>query len=140
MTAAPYLIAITALLVLDVMWLTIGGTAHKFKSIAESIGPVEPYESVKRFAFAAGAYVLLATAVCLLLSLDKSIILSLVFGCLAGLVIYGVFDCTNLVVFGKAYTLNVALLDICWGTFVIGFSVFLGAIVRENLRNSCCRR
>ena len=139
MTVTPYLFSVAALLVLDAMWLTIGGTYTKFQTAASNIGPVEPYEMTKKLSFVAGAYVLLALAVCVILAMDKSILISLLCGCLAGLVIYGVFDLTNLVVFGKAYTLELAFIDICWGTFVIGFSVLLGSIMRLKHRNSCCK-
>ena len=129
--------AVGALLVLDALWLTLGGAGMRFKTVASQIGDILPWETWKKLTFAVGAYILLASSVCCILTLDRSILQSLLFGLLSGLVIYGVFDLTNLVVFGKGYPLGLAISDVCWGTFLLGFSTLIGATVREWRRTKC---
>lgn len=130
-------LAVAVLLVLDFLWLTLAGTGKRFQQVARRIGTIEPWDSWQRSCFAVGAYLLLALALCLILGLDRSIRKTLLAGLLAGLIIYGVFDLTNLVVFGRGYPLSLAVSDICWGAFVMGASVLAGALLRERLRQSC---
>lgn len=132
--------AVAALLVLDGLWMTLGGTGERFRAAASQIGDIRPWETWKTLMFATGAYVLLASSSCFILSLDKSILKSLVAGLLAGLIIYGVFDLTNLCVFGKGYPLGLAIADVCWGVFLLGFSTLVGAVVREWRRMACVDR
>lgn len=129
--------AVLSLLVLDTLWLTLGGTGKRFMDVASGIGQIRPWSSWQKLAFAGGAYVLLAVALCCVLSLDRGIGRTLLAGLVAGLVIYGVFDLTNLVVFGRGYSLGLAVSDVCWGTFVMGTSAAVGALLRERLRVSC---
>ena len=49
---------------------------------------------------------------------------SILYGGLLGLIIYGIFDLTNLIVF-KKYLLNVALMDIAWGTFLFSITTLI---------------
>jgi len=130
-------LAVTVLLVLDFLWLTLAGTGKRFQDVASGIGPIEPWQGWQRISFAAGAYLLLSLALCLILGLDRSVRKTLLAGLLAGLIIYGVFDLTNLVVFGRGYSPSLALSDICWGTFVMGTSALAGALLRARLRQPC---
>ncbi len=45
-------------------------------------------------------------------------------GAILGMVIYGVYDATNLATFQK-WTYGFALQDILWGSFLFGFTTFL---------------
>jgi uncharacterized membrane protein len=45
-------------------------------------------------------------------------------GAFLGLIIYGVYDATNLATFQK-WTYKFALQDILWGSFLFGFTTFL---------------
>jgi uncharacterized membrane protein len=129
--------AVAVLLVLDFLWLILAGTGKRFQDVAAQIGSIKPWASWQKASFAAGAYLLLSLALLMILSQDQSIGKTLLTGLLAGLVIYGVFDLTNLVVFGRGYPLSMAASDICWGTFVMGVSALAGALLRERLRRSC---
>ena len=130
-------LAVAVLLVLDFLWLVLAGTGKRFQDAAAQIGVIKPWQSWQRGAFAAGAYLLLSLSLFLILCLNKSIGKTLLAGLLAGLVIYGVFDLTNLVIFGRGYPLSLAASDVCWGTFVMGVSALAGALLRERLRQSC---
>lgn len=49
---------------------------------------------------------------------------SIIYGGLMGLIIYGIFDMTNLVVF-KKYSTNIAFIDITWGTFLFTITTLI---------------
>lgn len=48
-----------------------------------------------------------------------------------GIIVYGVFDLTNLALF-KDYKPELAMLDIAWGGFVCWLSVYLAKLLFEN--------
>ena len=64
---------------------------------------------------------------------DAIVIDSLKYGAVFGLVVYAVYDLTNLSTFGK-YETKTAIIDILWGS-VLGFLVtMLGAFTRRRFR------
>ena len=67
------------------------------------------------------------------ISNDNIVLDSLKYGGLLGLVIYGIFDLTNLVVFEK-YTLNIAIVDISWGTFLFAITTYISKIILNKLK------
>lgn len=58
---------------------------------------------------------------------------SLIYGALLGLVMYGVFDFTNLAIF-SGYTLNNALLDTAWGVFLMMVVTYIGSYASYNMK------
>jgi uncharacterized membrane protein len=66
---------------------------------------------------------------------DAIVIDSLKYGAVFGLVVYAVYDLTNLSTFGK-YTTITAIIDIIWGA-ILGFIVtILGALTRRRLEKN----
>ena len=65
---------------------------------------------------------------------DEAIVLdSLKYGAVFGLVVYAVYDLTNLATFGK-YATSTAIVDLLWGG-VLGFLIsILGAFTRRGLQ------
>ena len=58
---------------------------------------------------------------------------SFVYGGLLGMVMYGVFDFTNLAIFSK-YTLNNAILDTTWGIILTSIVTYIGSYASYNIK------
>jgi uncharacterized membrane protein len=58
---------------------------------------------------------------------------SLIYGALLGLVMYGVFDFTNMAIF-KDYKLDVAIKDTLWGVFLISVVTYVGSWASYNMK------
>lgn len=54
---------------------------------------------------------------------------AIIYGCLFGFLIYGIFDGTNLA-FIKDYPLKFAMVDIAWGTFLMGITTLITYIFK----------
>ncbi len=79
-------------------------------------------------------YVLMAASVFFFVlpkvAVEDSLWSAFLTGSLMGLIIYGVFDMTNLAIL-KNYPLPFALVDIAWGTFVFGAVTLITKSVRD---------
>lgn len=53
---------------------------------------------------------------------------ALLFGALYGLIVYGVYDFTNLAIL-SGWTLKISVIDMLWGMFVCGVSSFLAVFL-----------
>jgi uncharacterized membrane protein len=126
--------AVIWLLVLDSIWLFLGGAKEAFEDLANDIGSIEPWRHWQSGLFALAAYGLLAAVVCNTVLSERAPVEAAARGAFLGLVIYGVFDLTNLVVFGRGYSASLAFSDVFWGTCLIGSSAFVGALVAEGVR------
>ena len=124
-----YVVAIGTLLLLDAFWLFGLGTAKAFSTMASSMSRIIPWKGWQLAFFTASAYILLSTALCVFAVKEKHPLTAMRQGALLGLIIYGVYDFTNLAVFGKAYGIKLATADLCWGTFVMGTSALAGSLV-----------
>lgn len=58
---------------------------------------------------------------------------ALVWGGLFGLVVYGIYDCSNLAVFDK-WNWRVTTADILWGTFLCGTATVIAVVSERWLR------
>lgn len=123
--------AVAWLFLLDVVWLTLGGTKKAFSDVAEGIGPIEPWKPWQSGLFAFAAYALLAAVVCDVVLAKRQPVMAAARGAFLGLVIYGVFDLTNLVVFGRGYSASLALSDVLWGTCLLGSSALVGTLATQ---------
>jgi uncharacterized membrane protein len=131
-------VAVASLLVLDFLWLGVVGVGRRFFAMSKRIRGGEAaassdWKSWQMVLLTVGAYVLLALALCRFAVIPsriqgKPLWAASASGALLGLVIYGIFDLTNLVVFGRGYGLSLAALDVAWGTFVLAASAFLGIL------------
>ena len=120
--------ATCTLLVLDALWLFAGGSYTMFTRMASGMTTVRPWEGWQTALFTCAAYALLSLAICVLALPAKDPAVAAGKGALLGLTVYGVFDLTNLVLFGRRYGLELAAADVCWGTFVVGTSSLAGAL------------
>lgn len=129
--ASALVYSVITMLLLDYFYLKhIGGPS--FNSLVQTIQKT-PMEINKTYAVI--TYVLLLIGL-LTLSIprvrqDSIVKDSLLYGGLLGLVIYGVFDFTNLTIF-KDYNINTALQDTAWGSFLMAITTLVGAWVSYN--------
>lgn len=80
---------------------------------------ISPFNTRIKYAIPVYLLIVLAITVYVLPKINNKNIFkdSLLYGGLLGLIIYGVFDFTNIIFFEK-YLLNLALIDMMWGTFL----------------------
>lgn len=58
---------------------------------------------------------------------------SLAWGGMFGLVVYGVYDMTNMATLER-WPVRMVWIDICWGSFLCGVTTFFAALVRQWLQ------
>jgi uncharacterized membrane protein len=105
--------ALVLLLLLDAVWLTANAPASR-----RLIATIQGAPLQIRWIPAAIVYLLIAAGV-VVFAVTDSALESAGRGALLGLVIYGVYDLTNLATLTN-YTVPYALADIVWGTFLCG--------------------
>ena len=117
-----FLIAFFLFIVFDYLWLGIVMKDFNMRQLAE-IGRIENGVFSMHYPAALATYVLMALAVPLFvlpkLSKSDSVFKFFLTGALMGLIIYGVFDMTNLAIL-KNYPLAFIAPDMAWGAFVFG--------------------
>lgn len=119
-TALACVVSVATLLVLNALWLTVGGVGDAFLSMDSKIRSIQPWKIA--------AYILLCAALCFVAFSERDPAKAAARGAVIGLVIYGVYDFTNLAVFGHGSGLELAMADLCWGTFAMGISCLAGAL------------
>ena len=124
--------AVVLLLFLDFCWLYLLGAGSRFMAVARSLEVTArpPWQLV---IVVVAAYILLGCGLCVFAvwpAIDAlhSWRAAAWRGALLGLLVYGVYDLTNLAVFGQAYGLGLALSDVAWGVFVFGVAALGGAM------------
>jgi len=126
-------VAIALLLALDFVWLALLGAGQRFLTAVKSLGAAPTWSAWQLGLLVAGAYVLLGWGLCsfaVLPALEQpsprwSAVAK---GALFGFVVYGVFDLTNLALFGSGYGFGLAASDMAWGTFVCGAAALGGTL------------
>lgn len=121
------IIAIIIVLILDSIWiflnknmynslvLNIQGTPLKINVISAILAYILMFISLFAIVFPS----IRADS-----TIKNKAILALKHAGIVGLVIYGIFNTTNLAIFTN-YSIKAALLDTCWGVFVYFMSVYL---------------
>ncbi len=117
-----FIVALVSFLVLDGLWLGLVAKNFNLRQLRE-IGRIENGTFELQYLPAALAYLLMALAVAAFARLtwagDPPYGHTFAWGALLGLVVFGVFDLTNLAIL-KNYPLAFALVDMAWGTFAFG--------------------
>lgn len=131
----PFFIAFVLFIVFDFLWLGIVMKDFNMSQLAE-IGRIENGVFSLHYPAALATYILMALAVPLFilpkLSKNDSLPMSFFTGALMGLIIYGVFDMTNLAIL-KNYPLAFVAPDMAWGAFVFGLvTVITSKLVSLN--------
>lgn len=116
-----YALALVSFLILDFLWLGFVVKDFNLAQLAE-IGRIENGDFSLLYLPAAGAYLLMAAAIAFFvapLTRGGARPRALLMGGLMGLVIYGIFDFTNLAIL-KNYPVLFVAADIAWGVVVFG--------------------
>lgn len=118
----PFLTALLSFIILDIIWLGIIMKEFNMRQLA-SIGRIENGRFEMNYAAAAVTYILMALAVIIYVlpqvKQNEKTTKTFFQGALLGLIIYGVFDMTNLAIL-KDYPLAFIAPDMAWGALVFG--------------------
>ena len=116
-----FLISLVLILIIDFVWL---GLVAK-KTYEKEIGDF--YREKFNLWAALILYILLAIGVTFIVlgNIYSTTYFSTLFvGALFGLIVYGVYDLTNLAII-KNWPIKIVIIDILWGTFLLGITSFL---------------
>ncbi len=126
--------ALVLFIIFDFLWLGFVMKDFNMAQLAE-IGRIEEGVFQMNYSAAAFTYLLMAMAVSLYvlpqLKKDDSLIKVFFRGATLGLIIYGVFDLTNLAIL-KNYPVNFIAPDMAWGAFVFGLVTTITSKVRNQ--------
>lgn len=117
-----FVISFVSFIVLDFLWLGFVMKKFNLKQLSE-IGRIQDGEFQVQYGPAIIVYILTALAITFFIlpkfTSDSSWLTVFLWGAFMGLIVYGVYDMTNLSIL-KNYPSAFALADIAWGTFVFG--------------------
>ncbi|MBY0470906.1 DUF2177 family protein [bacterium] len=117
-----FLLAALSFIVLDFLWLGFVVKKFNLRQLSE-IGRIENGDFKILYTPALIVYVLMGLAVTMFvlprLEAGNSVLKDFWVGAALGLMVYGVYDMTNLAIL-KNYPVQFALADMAWGTFVFG--------------------
>ncbi len=116
-----FLITATAFIILDLIWLGLIIKNFNLRQLAE-IGRIVDGDFKILYVPAAITYLLMSAAIVIFVlpvAQAGSDLRSFFLGAVMGLIVYGVFDMTNLAIL-KNYPLAFAGVDMAWGSFVFG--------------------
>lgn len=117
-----FLVSLVSFAVLDGIWLGFIMKDYNMRQLSE-IGRIVDGKFDIQYFPAVLAYLLMATAITAFvmpaLKEQTSIMNWFLTGALMGLLVYGIYDMTNLATL-KSYPWAFALADIAWGTFIFG--------------------
>lgn len=119
-------ISLGLFLVFDFLWLGLVMKSFNARALSE-IGRFKDGSFDILYAPAVGAYLLMALAVAVFAMprvAESSYGQTFLLGALLGLIVYGIFDFTNLAIL-RGYPLTFAVVDMAWGTFVFGLVTVL---------------
>lgn len=131
-----YIIASLVLLFLDILWISLF-MKKKYNSQIYTIQN-KPLKT-KSLLFPIIAYILMLVGLNLFvipnISDDNILLDSLKYGFVFGLVLYGVYDFTNLSVF-EHWNLTLSIIDVLWGGFVFFISGFLAVYISSQVNKA----
>jgi uncharacterized membrane protein len=114
-----FLISCVSFAILDFLWLGVVMKKFNLEQLSE-IGRIQSGEFQVMYGPALAVYVLMAVALTFFvlprISVESPWSSGLVWGAIMGLLIYGVYDMTNLAIL-KNYPVPFACADVAWGTF-----------------------
>lgn len=126
-----FIITFIVFLLIDSIWLSISGF-HWNKMVQNITGEQMNDTSLKKIiSFSAGstAYLFLALGILVLvvsrINSDNAWNDAVFYGSIFGLSVYGVFDLTNMVLFGPKYNIILGIMDIVWGVIVSVLSSYV---------------
>lgn len=138
-TAVPWMAGLVGLVVLDLLWIGFVASSLYRNQIGYLLNIVDG-QMVVNIPAAVATWVVIVTGIQLFVlprvSGSDSIAMLLLWGALFGLVVYAVYDLTNLAVV-KNWPLTVTIVDIVWGGFVCSMTALcMGLASRAMTRFS----
>lgn len=123
-----FFVSLSLILIFDFIWIQL--IMGKFYSKEFSkIGRKEKGKLKPKLLPGLIAYLIIALGVSIFaIPLSNTPLTSLIYGTLFGLIIYGAYDLTNISVL-KDYSRKLAIIDIIWGTILLGIVSFLTRII-----------
>lgn len=122
MIAKSFGLSLVAFLILDFIWLGFVMKDFNMRALAE-IGRFKNDTFDVLYIPALLAYMFMSLAVAFFvmprLGAEASLLQAFLWGAVMGLIVYGVFDMTNMAIL-KSYPLHFVLADMAWGCFVFG--------------------
>ena len=123
-----FFVLISIIVIMDMIWFKLY-FGNKF---INTINNIQNNKSPLRIKYACISYILLTIGYIFFVGpkvdqaiLDKKINNAILSGAAFGLIIYGVYDMTNLTVFSE-YKLSIGLIDMMWGTIL---GAFIGLVM-----------
>ena len=116
-----FLIALVLILILDFFWLGLIAKGIYEKEIGNF------YKEKFNLYSALLLYILLAVGVVFIVlnnNFSTNLLSAMVVGAVFGLIVYGVYDLTNFAII-KNWPLKIVVIDMVWGTFLLGIVSFL---------------
>ena len=130
-----FIIVLALMGIVDYIWLKY----FMMNYWSKMVNNIQLTPFIANTSFALPVYILMVISVLVFVlpNINKEHLLKdrIIYGGLMGLIIYGIFDFTNKVIFTK-YDISLALLDISWGTFLFILVTYLSKktlIYLENL-------
>jgi uncharacterized membrane protein len=131
-----YIIASLLLLFLDILWISLF-MKKKYNSQIYTIQN-KPLKT-KSLLFPIIAYIFMLVGLNLFvipnISDDNILLDSLKYGFIFGMVLYGVYDFTNLSIF-EDWNFSLSIIDVLWGGFVFFISGFLSVYISSQVKSS----
>jgi len=119
------------ILILDFIWIQLIMKRFYFKEFFK-IGRKERGKLKPRLIPGLIVYLILALGISLfVIPISDTLLKSLIYGGLFGLIIYGIYDLTNLSVL-ENYSKKLTIIDIIWGIFLLGIVSFLTRLICIN--------
>jgi uncharacterized membrane protein len=117
-TMMEYAIALVTLFVMDLSWISSQSTMYgtMVKEVQGSNMTVNPYAAIIAYAFVTFSFFAIVVPA---IESSKSLTSSFCRGAIIGLLIYGVYNATNMSIFTH-YNAYVAVVDTLWGTLLFG--------------------
>lgn len=129
-----YIIASLLLLFLDILWISLF-MKKKYNSQIYTIQN-KPLKT-KSLLFPIIAYIFMLVGLNLFvipnISDDNILLDSLKYGFIFGMVLYGVYDFTNLSIF-EDWNFSLSIIDVLWGGFVFFISGFLSVYISSQVK------
>ena len=123
-----FFVALAITLILDFIWIQAIMKKFYTKNLS-NIARIEKNKLKPNLVPGLIVYLIIALGITLfVIPLSKTTLGSLAYGAIFGLVVYGIYDLTNLSII-KNYSLKLTIVDVIWGTFLCSMVSFLTTII-----------
>jgi uncharacterized membrane protein len=122
---ALYLATLMVLIPIDFLFLGIVAKGFFASEVGDMLGEIRPAPAILFYLLYVGGILIFVSG-----SATATWLSTLLYGALFGLFCYATFELTSLSLL-KHWTWPVALVDMCWGSFVTALSSTLGLVIAD---------